>query len=305
MPEPPVVGVGPDVAARRERRIRPRVPGPGGGLGGGDHPAGVDARHRVVRRLGPVAERRLEEAPLHRVVAPAAGEVRQEALGRLRVVEDVRLVRPAVDRRAADLGEADRLALRDPRRRRAALDPARPVAVRVRPPAADVLVAEHPGLPCGAVGDRRADLRLAVGGAGVEPVEALAALDVAAQVVEVGDRVGARGVEMVEPVAPVGERHVVVDADEVDRVVRPERVEVEEDVARAVLRVVPEVLRPVGGVAELGAGPEDRRARRPRGRRARRPPDRSTRRSRTCVSPRSSEPIRKASTPPAAAQRCA
>ena len=41
-------------------------------------------------------------------------------------------------------------------------------------------------------------------------------------------------------------------------VVRPERVEVEEDVARAVLRVVAEVLRPVGGVAELGAGPEDR-----------------------------------------------
>ena len=37
--EPPVVGVGPDVAARREGRERPRVPGPGGGLGGGDHPA--------------------------------------------------------------------------------------------------------------------------------------------------------------------------------------------------------------------------------------------------------------------------
>ena len=42
----------------------------------------------------------------------------------------------------------------------------------------------------GTVGDRRPHLRLAVGGAGVEPVEALAALDVAAQVVEVGDRVG-------------------------------------------------------------------------------------------------------------------
>ena len=37
--EPPVVGVGPDVAARREGRERPRVPGPGRGLGGGDHPA--------------------------------------------------------------------------------------------------------------------------------------------------------------------------------------------------------------------------------------------------------------------------
>ena len=69
--------------------------------------------------------------------------------------------------------------------------------------------------------------------------------------------VGALGIEMVEPVAPVGERHVVGDADEIDRVVRPEPVQVEEDVARPVLRVVPEILRPVGGVAQLGAGPED------------------------------------------------
>jgi hypothetical protein len=36
---------------------------------------------------------------------------------------------------------------------------------------------------------------------------------------------------MLEAVAPVGERHVVVDADEVDVGVRPERVEVEEHVA--------------------------------------------------------------------------
>ena len=82
-----------------------------------------------------------------------------------------------------------------------------------------------------AVGDRRPQLRLAVGGAGVVPVVALAALDVAAQVVEIGDRVRARSVEMIEPVAPVGERHVVVDADEVDLRVGPERIEMEEDVA--------------------------------------------------------------------------
>ena len=87
-------------------------------------------------------------------------------------------------------------------------------------------------------------------------------------------------------------------------VVRPERVEMEEDVARAVLRVMPEVLRPVGGVAELGAGPEDRAH-------VRREIDQLGDRRiveapvRTCVSPRNSEPIRKASTPPAASQRCA
>jgi hypothetical protein len=64
---------------------------------------------------------------------------------------------------------------------------------------------------------------------------------------------------MVEAVAPVGERHVVVDADEIDVGVRPERVEVEEHVAAAVARLVAEVFRPVGGVADLGARPEDRR----------------------------------------------
>ncbi len=49
------------------------------------------------------------------------------------------------------------------------------------------------------------------------PAVAFAALDVAAQVVEVDDRVRLLGVEVVEPVAQVGKRHVVVDADEVDR----------------------------------------------------------------------------------------
>ena len=65
-----------------------------------------------------------------------------------------------------------------------------------------------------------------------------------------------------------------------------------------------EVLRPVGGVAELRAGPED-----PShvGREIDELGDRRIARAllRTCVIPRSSEPIRKASTPPAAAQRCA
>jgi hypothetical protein len=63
---------------------------------------------------------------------------------------------------------------------------------------------------------------------------------------------------MLEPVAPVRQRHVVVDADEIDLRIGPERIEVEEHVAAAVARLVAEILRPVGGVADLRAGPEDR-----------------------------------------------
>ena len=63
---------------------------------------------------------------------------------------------------------------------------------------------------------------------------------------------------MIKPVAPVRQRHVVVDADEIDVGVRPERVEVEIHVARAIAGVVAEIFRPVGGVADLHAGAEDR-----------------------------------------------
>ena len=63
---------------------------------------------------------------------------------------------------------------------------------------------------------------------------------------------------MLKAIAPVGEWHVVVDTDEIDLRIRPERVEVEEHVAAAVVRLVPEILRPVGGIADLRPDPEDR-----------------------------------------------
>jgi hypothetical protein len=76
---------------------------------------------------------------------------------------------------------------------------------------------------------------------------------------------------MPEPVPPVGERHVVVDADEVDVSVRPERVEVEEHgLSRtrsgiltairgvtAIRGMMPEVFRPVRGIADRSGGSED------------------------------------------------
>jgi hypothetical protein len=126
------------------------------------------------------------------------------------------------------------------------------------PPVADVLEAEHPGL-AGAVGDGRAHLVVAVGGAGVVPVVALAGDEVAAQVVEVVGRGDAGcAVEVVGAVAPVGERPVDVDADGVDVGRGPQRVEVEIDVAGAVGGLVAEVLGPVGGVGDFGARAEHR-----------------------------------------------
>ena len=63
------------------------------------------------------------------------------------------------------------------------------------------------------------------------------------------DRVG-----MLEPVPPVRQRHVVVDADEIDLRIGPERIEVEEHVAAAITSLVPEIFQPVRRVSDLSAG---------------------------------------------------
>ena len=196
--------------------------------------------------------------------------IRKEALRGLRIVEDVRLVRALVDGRAAELGEPDRLRSRLPGGRRRRLDAADPIDMRVGPPADQVLVAKDPVLAVGAVGDRQALLRVATRGIGVVPVEALAARDVRLQVVEAVDR-SRHGIRVAGAVAPVRERHVVVDADEVDRRRGPERIEVVEHVPRSVGRLVPEILRPVGRIADPGSRQDRREPPRP-ARRAPAPP---------------------------------
>ena len=90
------------------------------------------------------------------------------------------------------------------------------VEVLAAPPGLQVLEAEDPRL-AGAVGDGRADLRVAVGAAGVVPVEAFAAGDVGFEIVEIVD--GARAGESIgvlAAVAPIGERPVEIDADGID-----------------------------------------------------------------------------------------
>ena len=59
---------------------------------------------------------------------------------------------------------------------------------------------------------------------------------------------------MLEPVPPVRQRHVVVDADEIDLRIGPERIEVEEHVAAAITSLVPEIFQPVRRVSDLSAG---------------------------------------------------
>ena len=185
--------------------------------------------------------------------------MRCDTLGRLRVEEHVRLVCAPVDGRAAKLGEPDRLRLWHPCRRATALHPTRAVVMCVRPPGAQILGAEDPWLAGGAVGDQRAHLRGAVSVRGIEPVKAFPACNVRLQIRAVVDRRPALGrIGMIESVAPIRERHVIVDADEIDLRVGPERIEVEEHVAAAIAGLVTEIFRPVSGIADLCRRPENR-----------------------------------------------
>ena len=98
-------------------------------------------------------------------------------------------------------------------------------------------------------------------GVRIIPVIIFAALDIRVQIGRVMDARGVDGVEveMRRPVAPVGEREVVVDADEVDVGVRPQRIEIEIDIVAAVGRPVIVELGPVGRIADLHRRPEDPR----------------------------------------------
>src|SRR5690606_27352722 len=94
--------------------------------------------HRVVRRGAAPKVDRLDIGALDRIIPPAPREMRHETLRRLRVEEDVGLVRPSFDGRTSEFGEPDRLGLRRQRRRRPAFHPARVVVMRVRPRAREL-----------------------------------------------------------------------------------------------------------------------------------------------------------------------
>src|SRR5690606_4379545 len=140
------------------------------------------------------------------------------AFRRFRIAEPVGLVRSLVYCGAAQLCEPDRLRARRPFSRQRLLDAAPAIVVRVLPPAAQILAAENPWLAVCPIRDGRADTRLAVGGTGIVPVEALAARN---RIAQCGDIMRACGAVRVAAgmilVAPVGDREIIVNADGIDR----------------------------------------------------------------------------------------
>ena len=101
----------------------------------------------------------------------------------------------------------------------------------VEPPGLDILKAKHPRL-ANAVRDGRAKLIVAIFDGRIIPIVAFAALYVAAQIITIVDRARSRKeVEMCLTIAPIGKRPVNINADCVDRRRRPQRVEMEINVA--------------------------------------------------------------------------
>ena len=60
-------------------------------------------------------------------------------------------------------------------------------------------------------------------------------------------------VQVICTVAPIGQRHIIVDADKIDSVVGPQRIKVKEHITAAILRVIAEIFGPIRGIADLGA----------------------------------------------------
>jgi hypothetical protein len=119
----------------------------------------------------------------------------------------------------------------------------------VLPPAAQILDPVDPVLAGKPVGDRQPLPRIPTRFTGIKPVEALPALDRSAHgrlIIGKTRTVGIAGHEV--RVTPVAQRHVVVDADRTDGGMRPERVEIEKDIARAVIGPVAGIFGPVGGI---------------------------------------------------------
>ncbi|MPL93989.1 hypothetical protein SDC9_40137 [bioreactor metagenome] len=250
-----ILGIGPKIGTPRKGRVRPAVPGPDMGAAHIDHRPAVKLGDRVVRRLAPIADHGAQVLHLDQLVTPPVREMGQARFRTFRIEKLVGLVRTLVDRGAAHLGEPDGFRARHPGGRRGPAHARHALVMGILPPAANVLHPPDPGLALGAIGDRRADLRRAVFLGCIEPVESLATGDIGLQVVKRIDR-APMGIEMLLAVAPVRKRHVIVDADEIDVLVGPERIEVE--IAVAVARGIARIFRPVGGIADLAAGPEDR-----------------------------------------------
>ncbi len=245
--------------AAREIGKRPRIPGPGEHVVRGQHRAAIDGRDR--RMVAPIAQRRLEIGALNGVVLRPEREIGQRRFRAFRVVEDVGLVGPFVDGRAAEFREADGLSLRQIDGRQGLLDAAGSAEMWIGPPVPDILLAKDPGLVVGRVDDGCSVLSDPVGRTGVVPAVILAALDIGLQVSLVVDREGTDhgiGVDIGRTIPPVRDRQVIIDTDEVDVRIGPQWIHVEDDVVAAVGRTMGVVLRPIRRIADLAGRSDDR-----------------------------------------------
>ena len=108
----------------------------------------------------------------------------------------------------------------------------------------------------GAIGDRAAQLGLGFQIAGVIPIIALTALDVRLQVTQVID-VLKRRIGMIITRPPIGQRHIVINPDEIDVLIGPQRVQMEQNIARPILRVIAEIFAPICGIGDVDIRPQN------------------------------------------------
>ena len=206
-----------------------------------------------MRRIPPVIRQGTQILHLHQLIPRARRIARQTAFRTFEVKKLVRLVGPLVHRRAAVFRKPDGLGPGQPARRLCCARTADTIVVQVLPPAAQVLVTVNPRLPMGAIGDRRTALRRARLGRMVIPIKPFATRNITRQIVERINAVAMLRVQMICTVAPIGQRHIIVDTDEIDRVVGPQRIKVKEHIAAAILRVIAEIFGPIRSIADLGA----------------------------------------------------
>ena len=112
----------------------------------------------------------------------------------------------------------------------------------------------------GAIGDRRPRTVCTIGIGRIVPIIALARGDGCLhghRIIVGAHPVGIATVRERIGRAPIGQRHVIVDADRIDFGHRPERIEMVEDVAGTVGGMIAEIFRPVGAIAQLAAGSEN------------------------------------------------
>ena len=216
-----ILSIAPEIDIIGEEGKRPRVPCPDKSARHIKHRRAIFLRDRIMRRIAPVVRDRAQILHLHQIVPCAGGIMRQGAFRAFQIEELVGLVRPFVDGRAAVFREPDRFRHRLPFRWSRLPLPADTGVVRALPPLAQVFVAVHPRLIMRAIADRRADLRVAGLGRMVVPVIALAAFDVGFQIADIIDRGPVLAVQMPLLIAPIGQRHVVVDPDEINLRVGP------------------------------------------------------------------------------------